>query len=393
MVHKGSRVPTKADTVSDSPRKNRRKQESMSLFIAAGIDAINTSGVDHISVSQIAQLAKSSRPTFYAYFGDISGLLAEMWISHGTEFLYSLSDPGFRFEVATSQEKMKLRALLEIFTVSHRILEVQEVVEPTTSKWWTVNGGQTEYSKLKLAWFAANRIGSWLTQPIEPKALMSGIVEQVIALLSEKPSGIPADPRFASDPNISDPEVDDNSMVGQLMKATIKVIAKSGVTAASMTRIARNIQVTTGSIYPRFHSFNEILYKAFDFAITQVTEQNFNYSEKTGFAPDQFGAVVKAGLGANRKTWRDFRVETHLEARVNTELAAQMRGDLEKTNKRVMTGLGALPISSGERESIAFLIHTIGIGMAVLMNAGIPANEIDHRVITREMIAAMANRA
>jgi AcrR family transcriptional regulator len=369
-----------------------RQREAINTFIEAGLKAIAHVGIDRVSVSQISELAKSSRPTFYSYFGDISGLWAEAWLANGEWFLAKLSDPLYRLEVASPDEKMRMGALLEIFTVSHRIPEVAEIVVPIAGKWWSDARGRDEFSELKLSWLTANRLGSWLTQPIEPKAIMSSIVEPVLGLVGEKPSGVPADPRFEVLPEIKDPKSSDESLNGQLLDAAVRVIAKSGVSAASMTRVARNAQVSTGTIYPRYSTGEEMLLKAFDHAISQVVDENFGYIDQTGFAPDQFGAVVMAGLRESRTTWRNFRIETHLNGRVYEMLATRMRDSLEKTNKRVVSGLGALPISAGEREAIAFLIHTIGIGMALLQNAGIGVANIDHRLITREMIAAMARR-
>ncbi len=379
-------------TVKQMATTTLRQREAINVFIDAGLRAISALGIDRVSVSHVAEMAKSSRPTFYAYFGDISGLWAESWLAYGQEFLSKLSDPLYRLEVTSAEEKARMGALLEIFTVSHRIPEVQEIVAPVAQNWWLSNRGSSEFSELKLSWLTANRLGSWLTQPIEPKAIMSSIVEPILAMVGDKPSGVAADPRFETLPEIRDPKSQDESLEGQLLDAVIRVIAKSGVTAASMTRIARNAQVSTGTIYPRYSNGEEILLDAFEYAISQVTNENFGFINQTGFSPDQFGAIVLAGLSDKRMTWRNFRVETHLHARVYSALAIRMRKALETTNQRVATGLGSLPISAGERESIAFLIHTIGIGMALLQNASIQVAEIDHRLITREMIAAMARR-
>ena len=382
----------KSDSVKQPANTTGKQRDAILAFIQAGIEAINESGVDHISVSRVTALAKSSRPTFYAYFGDIAGLLADTWLHFGAEFLAKLADPDYRLEVQTSQEQAKMRALLEVFTVSHRIQEVHEVLAPNINKWWHEAVKPKSFVELKLSWLTANRLGSWLTQPIEPKAIMSGIVEQVLTMLGPESSGIPADPRFIKLPEIKDPGGKDLSMTGQLLDAAIRVIAKSGVVSATMVRIGRNAQVSTGTIYPRFANGEDILLETFDYAISQVVDENFSYTDQTGFAPDQFGAVVIAGLGKSRQIWRDFRIETHLEGRVNPALSQRMRQALEETNKRVMAGLGALPVSAGEREAIAFLVHTIGIGMALLQNAGVNVANIDHRLITREMIAAMARR-
>lgn len=392
LMNEGIGTMSKIDSVKQMATTTLRQREAINGFIEAGLTAIAQVGIDRVSVSQITNIVQSSRPTFYAYFGDISGLWAEAWLAHGNEFLNKLGDPEYRLEVAGPQEKAKMLALLEIFTVSHRISEVQEIVEPSTHNWWEKQKGNSEFSELKLTWLTANRLGSWLTQPIEPKAIMSSILEPVLTLIGDKPSGVAADPRFEKLPEISDPKSSDESVEGQLLDAAIRVIAKSGVAAASMTRIARNAQVSTGTIYPRYSSGEEILLESFQHAIKQVVDENFSFIDKTGFAPDQFGAVVIAGLSDARSSWRNFRVETHLNGRVHSALAKRMRKSLDQTNLRVASGLAALPISAGEREAVAFLVHTIGIGMALLHNAGVPVAQLDHRVITREMIAAMAKR-
>jgi hypothetical protein len=39
------------------------------------------------------------------------------------------------------------------------------------------------------------------------------------------------------------------------------------------------------------------------------------------------------------------------------------------------------------------LIHSIGIGFSLLFNAGIPLNELDHRRITRQIVAIFEKAA
>jgi len=34
---------------------------------------------------------------------------------------------------------------------------------------------------------------------------------------------------------------------------------------------------------------------------------------------------------------------------------------------------------------VPYLIHAVGIGFAVLLNAGIPVDKVDHRVITKAL--------
>lgn len=378
-------------TVNTRARTTGQVRKSVNAFVTAGIAGVDANGADRLTVSQITESSGATRPTFYSYFGNVAGLLAEVWLERGDTFCARLLDPEFRLEVATPSDKAEMRALLEIFTVSRRLPEVAEIVTPLVEKWWAESGGSNDYLRLQNAWRVSNRLGMWLTEPTEPRVISASILEAVLPLLGESPSGVPADPRFAEAPEFSPPTMADETVEGKLLDATIRVISSAGVNAATMSRIARNAHVTTGTIYPRFNS-GELLLQSFERAVGVVTEQNFGLVSPEGFAPDQFGAIVRAGLQPNRKTWRDFRFEIYLEARYNLDLAKHLRDALTATNSRVADGLGQLPIGKGERESIAFLVHTIGIGMAILYNNGIPAAKMDHALLTRELVAALARR-
>ena len=378
-------------TVNRRARTTGQVRKSVAAFIAAGISGINECGADRLTVSQLTESAGATRPTFYSYFGNVAGLIAELWLARGEEFCSRILDPTFRLDIETPAVKAEMRALLEIFTVSRRFPEAAEIVTPWVQKWWEESDSDNAYVRLQNAWRVANRIGMWLTEPAEPRVLSASVLEAVLPLLGSSPSGVPAHPEFAATPVISSPTLADDSMEGKLLDAAIRVISGSGVNAATMSRIARNAHVTTGTIYPRFNS-TELLLQSFERAVGVVTEQNFSLITPDGFSPDQFGAIVRAGLSPARKTWRDFRIEIYLEARYNNNLASHLRDALAVTNTRVSDGLGQLPIGKGEREAIAYLVHTIGIGMAVLFNNGIPVDQMDHALITRELVAALARR-
>jgi hypothetical protein len=54
--------------------------------------------------------------------------------------------------------------------------------------------------------------------------------------------------------------------------------------------------------------------------------------------------------------------------------------------------LAQLPASVEEKQAIAYWVHTIGIGMAILFNAGLAVDRLDHRMITRDMMGALLTR-
>jgi len=385
-------IPESLYSVKTAPTKSTRALASTEIFLLAGIASIAKDGIDQVTVSKVTALAKSTRPTFYSLFGNLEGLFADIWVSQGDWFLHNLADPEFRFEISSQETQSRMRALLEIFTVSHRFSEVAEVLEPMVSRWWSANTKGQEYSQLKFAWLTGQRIGSWLTFPIEPKALLAGFVGAVIQNLGDhaQSTALPLDQ--VKLPLLSDPKMGDESIDNQLLDAAIRVISRVGVVNASMSRISRYARVSTGTVYPRFKNHEALFLASFTRAISAIVEENFAQVKPAGFTTDDFGLITSAGLQEGRKVWRNYRVEMHLTARTNSRLAESIRTALTLTNERVSSGMGLLPISKTEREAVAFLVHTIGIGLAVLLNARIRVDELDHRLITRDMVQELQKR-
>lgn len=367
-----------------------RQARTIARFVDAAIEAIHETGIDRLSVSRIATLAGASRPTFYAYFGEVGGLLAEVWLAKGPAFLEWLVNPQERYAAQPPAQKIELSALAQVIAVAHRIPELSEVVNPSAATWWQARTHGSPYVAQKVAWVSASRLGEILTEPVDPHVSSAVIGEAVIWTLGHECQNPPPPLTAANLPPISDPLTTSDNMERLLIDAAVKVISTSGVAAASMTRVSRTAHVTTGAAYPRFSGTESLVLSAFESWITEVTEENLAQIGPEGFGPDDFGLFVIAGLQDSRKIWRNFRVEIHLESVVNELLAASMRETLRATNERVVRGLGQLQATLEQKRAIAYWVHTMGIGMAILFNAGLPVNQLDHRMVTRDMVAAIA---
>jgi len=188
-------------------------------------------------------------------------------------------------------------------------------------------------------------------------------------------------------PPISDPEPIEQSVDQMLLAAAINVIANSGVAAASMARISRFAQVTTGSVYPRYSSISDLVLASFEFAAKHVVNQNLANTKDGSFGPDEFGLFVIAGLLPRRKQWRNYRIEVHIEGRVNKPLAKRIQKSNQEVNQQVSQALKRYNVPEPVLESATHLIHSIGIGFSMMYNAGIALNELDHRRITRQIVA------
>jgi AcrR family transcriptional regulator len=367
-----------------------KQQQVVSDIRKAGMKAINQKGIDYISVSQICDLAKNTRPTFYSYFGNTEGLLADIWITEGDAFLSRLADPSY--EIMHTKFAFEDRALVEIFAIAHRAPEVAEAVNRQVIAWWSDLTQNDESKSLKFAWLIGERLGALLMLAVDPTVKTLAVADKFL-LSVDKVATIKTKITTEMLPAISDPAPREQSIDEQLLAATINVIANSGVKGASMARIARYAQVTTGSVYPRFLNTSALVIESFEFAAKHVITQNIANTKDGSFGPDEFGLFVTAGLLPRRKQWRNYRLEAHIEARVNKPLAKRIQKSNSEVNVQVSNALRRYDIPESVLEAATHLIQSIGIGFTLLFNSGIALNELDHRRITRQIVLVFEQMA
>lgn len=371
-------------------KSNTRHDRVVADFRNAGISAINSSGIDRISVSLVCTVAESTRPTFYSYFGNVDGLLADIWLAECDEFLSRLADPAY--QVLNSKVAAKDRALIEIMAISHRNAEVSEVVNRKMQSWWKALAGNDEFKNLKYSWVIGARLGLLMMIPVDSTVKSLVISDQLLNSI-DKVATIKNKVTTDLLPPISDPEPVEQGVDQMLLAAAINVIANSGVAAASMARISRFAQVTTGSVYPRYSSIADLVLASFEFAAKHVVRQNLANTKDGSFGPDEFGLFVIAGLLPRRKQWRNYRIEAHIEGRVNKPLAKRIQKSNHEVNVQVSEALRRYNVPEPVLVSATHLIHSIGIGFSMMYNAGISLNELDHRRITRQIVAVFETLA
>ena len=359
-----------------------RKRASFDELLLAGIDAIADKGIDQVNVTDVTSIAKVSRPTFYTYFGDMNGFYAEIWLHYGREWLDAQFDEKREIEPTIDQ------ALLEIFAAARRIPELIEVVQPEFARWWQDNIGDDARKGQNASWYLGARIGYKISRPVTPKSDLGLPIFGYLEIGEEEFNSplmaglgvVPAQLPVMSGIKFTERNVEEN-----LTHSAIEVIAKSGVAAASMTRIARRARVSTGTVYPRFKSVESLIESSFSQAIRDIVSGNVAMIEAQGTGVDQYGFAVNAGFGADRDTWRNYRIEMHLAARHNPSLARMMAPGFDETAKLLedsATRMGSTPDSAA---ALAWFMHVHAIGISLIF-AAMPSVALqDNRYMTRHL--------
>jgi AcrR family transcriptional regulator len=366
-----------------------RQKSALDEFLLAGVSAIASKGIDRISVSQVTQIAKSTRPTFYTYFGDIQGLFAEIWIKYGKSWLENLASENYTKFSQDPFDRTLTIALSEILAISHRAQAVQEVVVPTFAQWHDGNSQLDAFQKSKLYFSLANKLGVALTMPIAPGIVAALEIERLLKMVSG-PTNTTIVSADAREIQLVTPEPADKTIESRILKSTMEVIADSGVVQASMARIARRASFSTGSLYPRFENSSEVLNFTFEYAQAKVLHENFSaFSNK--MSSQDFGRIINASLKPSRKIWRDFRIEIHVDARVNSKLSKLLAGSITETTRRISANLEALAIPNHALDAISNLSHSEGLGLGLLLNVGLPVDEMDFRPLTMTLVEVLDN--
>ncbi len=363
-----------------------RARASFDDLLLAGIHAISVKGIDQVNVTDVTAIAQVSRPTFYTYFGDMNGFYAEIWLHHGREWLDAQFNSGLEIDAKIDQ------ALLEIFAVARRVPELIEVVQPEFERWWSDNVGEDARLGQNASWLLGARIGLKISKPVSSKGSFGLEIFDFLEIgeaefSSELMSGLGVMPEQL--PPMPGIQYSEEDVEQSLTHAAIEVIAKSGVAAASMTRIARRARVSTGTVYPRFKSAELLIESSFAQAIRDIVSGNVVMIESQGTGVDQYGLAVNAGFRADRETWRNYRIEMHLAAAHDQSLARMMEPGFEETAKLLEDSAIRMGVQPEFAAMLAWFMHVHAIGISLLYSV-MPAIAMqDNRFMTRHMGALL----
>lgn len=344
------------------------------------LHALAQFGIDDFVVADYCRIAGVSRPTFYSRFGSVEGLLADVWVQFGPDWLNRLVSSDFT--ATTRDVGMSL-----ILAVSHRKNEIGEVVEPSVEKWWhTQSSGSLPEA---VAWLAANRLGVLLSLNAVPQVLATLSVDQSISASTAV--------------DIDRTEIDDSTFIelpapvfsNQFLDAAFTVVGKVGYRSASMTRIARTAMSTTGTLYPQFENAPSLLAKVYSEAQAQIVEGNYLLWSSREFSIPSFGSYVSGGLSPHRERWRKLRLETFIAARdPQSTITAMAAASIGKMGDSLLDTIIRAGVSGDLLVPLTYFFHTLGLGLTVLDHASVPVTTMAHtemtRIVARQLFAGAA---
>jgi AcrR family transcriptional regulator len=220
----------------------KRALDAEDIFRSA-VAEIERVGVDNVTVAEVCAVLGISRPTFYGRFGNIDGFIAETWLALGVEWLNRLSADEYSLRPGDL-------GLVEILTASRRRTEIFEAVLPTLTQWWVTTCESTNEGALM--WLLSNRIGILLTQRTDGLVTAAARLDVLILPLRTN------EPYDSADWRLADFRLADVNFPDPILRAASEVIARSGYSGVTMSRVARATRLSTGALYPRYANAAEL---------------------------------------------------------------------------------------------------------------------------------------
>lgn len=364
--------------------RSRRGAATREQFLELALVKIVEVGMNRLSVSELVEASGMTRPTFYSYFGDRDGLLAEMWLDKGELWCLGMMEEKPDFDA----ESILNRAMSEIFLYCHRSADIRELVGPTLFKTLEKNfGGQAARSVA--LWRMANRLGVIVTARIWPT------VKDAL-FLDEYLEGLASQVRIVTpttEPDLPEIELRNSGETPpELVEAVVRVVQASGLEGLSILRLGRVMRVTSGFLNPRIDDLVHLVGESYTVVQNAAVEQNLAIWSDLKLNPEGFAKFIVGSVGSSRKYWRNFRTEVLVASAHSIELRELVSSSMDSFLESISARTAALLFPRQLVNRVALLVHTLLFGFTALSNAGIDVSSLAHRGVIRALLMQVAKR-
>lgn len=310
-------------------------------------------GLDGIAASSIAKRAGLTTGAIYNRFENNDEMLVALWEQvvaqkfgdHVRQTIHYLTaqekislDPDLIARLERPSATLALAA--EFVVVAQRNEVVGEVVIPQITQWLYDAGLSKNSSPIECAGVALGAsmvLGSILRSFITTTNPNLGLVLRGLrqAYLTAKPT--------TTAPPVPKPRPVEantgNAVRDALINATAEVMAKTGFTSATISRIARKSKLTSGTIYNAYDDKEKLMNDAVIELLKATQYQNL--VAKQDASQDQrpnFGLTdsFQFGLIPARQTWLRFRQECIIATRHHRSTHGQMRKVVNDLDQRMI---------------------------------------------------------
>ena len=316
-------------------------------ILSAAIAEAHAVGIDRLALRPVGRRCDLTSGALYARYESADELIASMWAERiGQPLLEFLREamaamlgregsPSIAEIAETLSNPPKHIAVgIECLVVGRRNDVLGDEIEDDFSNWTGKVGldptNDPTARALNVVAFSAI-IGAALYSFVEPRLADWTII---LTLLSEGIKQTSTEDSGAAPPignEIPDQRVSpatNEPLRDALISATANVIGRTGYENATLSRIARRAKLTGGAVYTRYATKDELIIDTLDTLLSDAIVGTRHLTERgvqSGNLGDAVGMIFSLGVTPDRRSWRQFRLETYVAARTRKEPRAALR--------------------------------------------------------------------
>jgi len=375
-----------------NPPIARRAKSARSLANSVKVlDAVRKNatkvGLDELSAGSVAKLCGLSTGSIYSRFEDADEMAIALWeqvikqpfkqrlwrgvaINMHRPFSIGIDDEAkIKADFENPDEISKLG--VEFLVVAKRNNAIGEVVIPEVSAWFNefgLNQANTERNNAAIALGLSASIGTAMRAFVlgsnsDWLAIARGIRDAVTAARRSTPLTRPPDLPL---PKLFEIETG-NPVRDALIIAVGQVVATSGYSRATISRIVRKSGLSNGSLYNLYENKEELTDDAMQMTLAYasgVNREGNRIAESQHRADRGLGNSFALGLMPGRRQWLDFRLECLIASRNHLPTRTKFKESLISSRDALASSMPDIPreivnlLSSGEQ--------AIGLGFTAL---------------------------
>lgn len=380
-------VPIKARA-----RGKRAIERDQSILDSSLVEAV-LGGVDHLGMVAVARRSGLTAGSVYARHENVAELVVAVWLERCAgptlALIADLVDQSLGHDVDFDPVSVVVgRAAphvigIELMALARRHPELAEEVVPAVDAILRWND-RDQLERARIATLLGLTLGGLIHggSSTPDVARWTPVFAQVRgAVTADPPTSLS---EWNPQPGRAVRAVTGEPLRDALLNAACAVIGKSGLAAATNSRIARRAGLTPGAVYTRYEAKDDLVIDALRVLLDEAITDNdpvttgLDSAERMGLATAQL--LSRAG-GDERRSWLDFRLEVYLAATHRRDLAAL----LDEFHANGRARYGRLLAPGGVRREVAGWVALVGqsipLGLAILDHYAPGIESIDFRPV------------
>lgn len=327
--------------------RSKASLENDVRILSAAVAEAHAVGVDRLALRSVGRRCNLTSGALYSRYESSDELVASLWterlgqplldfLSQAMSAILGLDGAPAISEVASilSNPPKNIAVGIESLVVGRRHDVLGDEIEEDFANWArkmgldeTTDGASRAINVVAFASILGAALYSFADPRLPDWTL---ILTLLSAALKQTPLTNPGSPSSIANelPDQSVNPATGEPLRNALITATANVIGRAGYENATLSRISRRAKLTGGAVYTRYETKDALIIDTLETLLSDAIAGTRELTERgvqTGNLGEAVGMIFSLGITPERRSWRQFRLETYVASRSRKEPRAALR--------------------------------------------------------------------